>query len=141
MPGVTGCELKAMSEGSLLVDYEVLISTKAAAEQLDKPNSGFENVDLDSLLSDTGSLVGNVLTDSSFVSSVMESVNKARIAAGEPAVKAMPSDQASCDADPDCTTPFVPSAQAAPIDYASIFEETCQSNCAADEILYHEASS
>ena len=125
MPGVTECVLTGMEPGSIVVDYEVVISTKAAAEQIADPASNFADVDMDSLLSDTGSLIEDVLTDDSFVSAVFEQVATARADAGKAAIEVDPT--------------FVPTAAAKPIDFAAVFEDSCTANCAADEVLFHLA--
>ena len=125
MPGVTECVLTGMEPGSVVVDYEVVISTKAAAEQIADPNSNFAEVDMDALLSDTGSLIEDVLTDDSFVNAVFEQVATARADAGKAAIEVNPD--------------FVPTAAAKPIDFAAVFEDSCVANCAADEVLFHLA--
>ena len=135
LPGVTDCQLTSMEEGSVVVGYEVKINTATAAQQIASDPS-FANVNLDSVLEDSGSLVGDVLADASFVSGVMDQVSTARANAGKAAIEVMPSDPNDC---PVGVTgcPFIPSATVKPIDYAIVFADTCSSNCAAGEVLYH----
>ena len=118
MPGVVDCLLTGMSSGSVVVDYEVVISTNKAAKQISNPNSSFADYNINNLLTDSSSLIESVLQDEAFVNSVISNVATARAEKGKPVIAVMPSDPNKCGDIPGC--PFVPTAAAATVDYVSL---------------------
>lgn len=136
IPGVTSCHLTGMTEGSIIVDYEIIISTSKAAEAVSDPTSIFSNYDLDNLLVDSGSQVESVLQDETFIAAVISQVSNARAAASKYVIDIMPTDSLACNGEAGC--PFIPTAT---VNYETVFEDTCNSNCAENEILYHNGAS
>ena len=136
IPGVMSCHLTGMTEGSIIVDYEIIISTSKAAQVISDPTSIFSNYDLDNLLNDSGSQVESVLQDETFIASVISQVSNARAAASKSVIDIMPTDAAACNGETGC--PFIPTAT---VNYVRVFEESCNSNCAENEILYHAGAS
>ena len=86
MPGVVDCLLTGMSSGSVVVEYEVVISTNKAAKQISNPNSSFADYNMNNLLTDSSSLIESVLQDEAFVNSVISNVATGRAEKGKPQI-------------------------------------------------------
>ena len=121
VPGLDGLALISLADGSVVVDYEININTKKAEEQINTgESSNFAGISFDDILNNVDALVVDVVSNDDFFDDLATELAKT---------------DASLVLTP--LADFTPTPTAAPIDAVSVFESHCQSNCYANEILFH----